>query len=145
MVYFLHIFEKFVDKYIVTRYIINMIYQVPIYRGAIKGDDMMEKDIPLTEAMFYILLAVRKPNHGYGIIQEIEELTKGRVVLGAGTLYGAIQTLQKKDWICIYSVDNESRKKKEYIITENGKKVFEAECERLEELLNNSKKVMEDL
>ena len=122
-----------------------MIYQVPIYRGAIKGAAMMEKDIPLTEAMFYILLAVRKPNHGYGIIQEIEELTKGRVVLGAGTLYGAIQTLQKKDWICIYSVDNESRKKKEYIITENGKKVFEAECERLEELLNNSKKVMEDL
>ena len=46
---------------------------------------MIEREIPLTEAMFYILLAVRKPNHGYGIIQEIEELTKGRVVLGAGT------------------------------------------------------------
>lgn len=100
---------------------------------------MIEKENPLTEAMFYILLSLRKPNHGYGIIQEIEELTQGRVVLGAGTLYGAIQTLQKKDWICIYSVDTESRKKKEYIITENGKKVFNAECKRLEELLNNAK------
>lgn len=55
---------------------------------------MTEKDIPLTEAVYYILLAVRKPNHGYGIIQEVEQLTNGRVVLGAGTLYGAVQTLQ---------------------------------------------------
>lgn len=105
---------------------------------------MLNKEIPLTEAMYYILLAVRKPNHGYGIIQEIEQLTKGRVILGAGTLYGAIQTLQKKEWIRIYSVDTESRKKKEYIITETGRKVFEAERKRLEELLNNAK-VMEEV
>ena len=57
---------------------------------------MTEKDIPLTEAVYYILLAVRKPNHGYGIIQEVEQLTNGRVVLGAGTLYGAVQTLQRR-------------------------------------------------
>lgn len=98
----------------------------------------MEKEIPLTEAVYYILLAVRKPNHGYGIIQEIEKLTKGRVSLGPGTLYGAIQTLQKKGWIRIYSVDTESRKKKEYLITESGKAVFEAERLRLEELLKNA-------
>lgn len=99
---------------------------------------MPEKEIPLTEAVYYILLAVRKPNHGYGIIQEVEQMTNGRVVLGAGTLYGAIQTLQKKNWIQIYSVDTESRKKKEYLITESGKKVFEAERLRLEELLKNA-------
>ena len=52
----------------------------------------MDKNTPLTEAIFYILLALRKPNHGYGIIQEVEALTAGRVVLGPGTLYGAIQT-----------------------------------------------------
>ena len=98
---------------------------------------MTEKDIPLTEAV-YILLAVRKPNHGYGIIQEVEQLTNGRVVLGAGTLYGAVQTLQKKKWIDIYSVDTESRKKKEYVITDLGKEVFEAERARLEELLGNA-------
>lgn len=102
---------------------------------------MLEKDLPLTEAVYYILLAVRKPNHGYGIIQEIEELTEGRVVLGAGTLYGAIQTLQKKQWIEIYSVDTESRKKKEYIVTELGKQVFAAERKRLEELLRNAEKM----
>ena len=100
---------------------------------------MAEKDLPLTEAVYYILLALRKPNHGYGITQEVEELTGGRVALGAGTLYGAIQTLQKKGWIDIHSVDTESRKKKEYIITEAGREVFEAERKRLQELLDNAK------
>lgn len=100
---------------------------------------MSEKDIPLTEAIYYILLAVRNPNHGYGIIQEVEQLTGGRVSLGPGTLYGAIQNLQKKGWIRIYSVDTESRKKKEYLITDLGKKVFLAERVRLEELWKNGK------
>ena len=98
----------------------------------------MDKNLPLTEALFYILLAVRKPNHGYGITQEVEELTGGRVTLGPGTLYGAIQSLVKKDWIRIYSEDTESRKKKEYLITESGKAVFEAERKRLSELLKNA-------
>lgn len=100
---------------------------------------MAEKDLPLTEAVYYILLALRKPNHGYGITQEVEELTGGRVTLGAGTLYGAIQTLQKKGWIDIYSVDTESRKKKEYIITDVGREVFETERKRLQELLDSAK------
>ena len=100
---------------------------------------MSEKETPLTEAFFYILLALRRPNHGYGVIQEVEELTKGRVVLGAGTLYGALQTMQKREWIRIYSQDTESRKKKEYIITDAGRSVFEAEKKRLTELLDNAK------
>ena len=41
---------------------------------------MNEMDSPLTEAFFYILLALRKPNHGYGITQEVSEITGGRVV-----------------------------------------------------------------
>ena len=98
----------------------------------------MDKNIPLTEAIYYILLAVRKPNHGYGITQEIEQLTNGRVVLGAGTLYGAIQTLVKKGWITIYSEDLESRKKIEYVITAAGKDAFDEETNRLKELLENA-------
>lgn len=104
----------------------------------------MDKNTPLTEALFYILLAVRKPNHGYGIIQEVEELTSGRVVLGPGTLYGAIQSLEKRGWIRIYSMDTESRKKKEYLITETGKAAFEEEQKRLEELLQNAMLMKED-
>ncbi|MCM1283305.1 MAG: PadR family transcriptional regulator [Muribaculaceae bacterium] len=99
----------------------------------------MDKNQPLTETIFYILLAVRKPNHGYGITQEVESLTSGRVVMGAGTLYGAIQSLLKKGWIRIYSQETDSRKKKEYILTDLGRGVFEAECARLQELVENAK------
>ena len=104
----------------------------------------MDKNTPLTEALFYILLAVRKPNHGYGIIQEVEDLTNRRVVLGPGTLYGAIQSLVKKNWIRIYSEDTESRKKKEYLITNEGLTAFEEERTRLEELLKNAALMKED-
>lgn len=104
----------------------------------------MEKNIPLTEALFYILLAVRKPNHGYGITQEIEEITNGRVSLGPGTLYGAIQSLEKRGWIEIYSQDTSSRKKKEYIITPAGRTAFEEEKIRLMELLKNSELMEEN-
>ena len=104
---------------------------------------MNEMDSPLTEAFFYFLLALRKPNHGYGITQEVSEITGGRVVLGAGTLYGALQTLQKRKWIQVYSLDTESRKKKEYVLTDLGRQAFERERGRLEELLNNAKMMEE--
>lgn len=103
----------------------------------------MDKSTPLTEALFYILLAVRKPNHGYGIIQDVEKWTNGRVTLGPGTLYGAIQSLEKKQWIQIYSEDTSSRKKKEYIITTAGRTAFSEEVARLEELLKNAKNMEE--
>lgn len=103
----------------------------------------MEKNTPLTEALFYILLSVRKPNHGYGIIQEVERLTEGRVVLGPGTLYGAIQSMTAKGWIRIYSAEEQSRKKKEYIITELGRSVFAEETNRLAELLRNAERINE--
>ncbi|MBS7528185.1 helix-turn-helix transcriptional regulator [Fusibacter paucivorans] len=103
----------------------------------------MDKNVPLTEVVFYILLALRHPNHGYGIIQEVEHMTDNRVTLGAGTLYGAIQTLEKKQWIRIYHVDKESRRKKEYLITPLGRAVFEEERLRLSELLKNGKLIEE--
>ena len=72
----------------------------------------MVKEAPLTEAVYYILLALRTPNHGYRIIQDVLEMTDGRVNLGPGTLYGAINSLLEKGWIKLYSEEKESRKKK---------------------------------
>lgn len=99
---------------------------------------MSIKDIPLTETIFYILLALRTPKHGYAIIQDVSALTAGRVVLGAGTLYGALKTLEQKEWIEVTSVDPGSRKKKEYRITPAGRKIFEEERARLAEALANA-------
>lgn len=103
----------------------------------------MGKEAPLTEAVYYILLAVREPNHGYGIIQEVQEMTDGRVNLGPGTLYGAINSLLDKGWIELYSEEKQSRKKKSYIIASKGREVFNSEVIRLKELVKNSEKMGE--
>ena len=101
----------------------------------------MDKNQPLTEAVFYILLAARKPVHGYGIIQEAAELTGGRLNLGPGTLYGAITSLLDKGWIALVSAETGSRKKKEYLITEAGRAAFYAELSRLRERVANGGKM----
>lgn len=54
---------------------------------------MKEAHQPLTDAVFYILLALRRPNHGYGVVQQVEQMTGGRLILGPGTLYGALSQL----------------------------------------------------
>ena len=50
----------------------------------------MNVQAALTEAVYYILLSLVTPRHGYGIMQETERMSNGRVKLAAGTLYGAI-------------------------------------------------------
>ncbi len=87
----------------------------------------------MTETTFLVLLAVYKPNHGYGMMQFIEQATHGRVILGAGTLYGAIQTLVAKNWITPVGGDGHATRK-EYRITEAGRKAAEEELKRLEEV-----------
>lgn len=98
----------------------------------------MGNNSPLTETLFYILIALRVPNHGYGIIQEVSHLTNGRLVMGAGTLYGAIQSMQERQWIALTKEETTSRKKKEYTITAKGIEIFKAEKQRLQELLMNA-------
>ena len=49
----------------------------------------------MTETSFYILLCLRTPNHGYGIVQKVKELTDNEVVLGPGTMYGSLSKLEK--------------------------------------------------
>lgn len=98
----------------------------------------LDNNAPLTEAIFYILLSVRTPNHGYGIIQDVSKMTDGRVTLGPGTLYGAINSMLSKGWVRLYSEDTESRKKKEYLLTGIGKQVFVNEVKRLSELIRNA-------
>ena len=97
----------------------------------------------LTEAVYYILLSLITPRHGYGIIQNVETLSGGRVRLAAGTLYGAINTLLEKNWISALPGEKDSRKK-EYIITGDGRQALSNELKRLQELLDNGKHIMEE-
>ena len=98
----------------------------------------------LTEAVYYILLSLVKPMHGYGIMQNVEQLSNHRVKLAAGTLYGAINTLLEKGWIVALPGEKDSRKK-EYQITEQGRQILTAELCRLHELAENGKRILEGL
>ena len=94
----------------------------------------------LTEAVFYILLSLDAPLHGYGIMQNVERLSGGRVRLAAGTLYGALSTLTERGWIVSLGDESEGRKK-EYQITPAGREAVRAELRRLHELTQNGDKL----
>lgn len=101
----------------------------------------MAENIALTEAVYFILLTLTKPLHGYGIMQLTEQLSKGRVRLAAGTLYGALNTLCDKGWIQEFPVQAGSRKK-EYVITETGREVLENELNRLRQLVQAGEEML---
>ncbi|MBO6040324.1 MAG: PadR family transcriptional regulator [Oscillospiraceae bacterium] len=94
----------------------------------------MNNDLALTEATYYILLSLVEPRHGYGIMQQAEALSGGRVKLAAGTLYGALSSLCEKQWILLLPTTEGSRKK-EYMLTERGYRILKNELERLRELV----------
>jgi len=94
----------------------------------------------LTEVTFYILLSLYTPKHGYAVMQFIEEKTDGRLLLGAGTLYGALNALEEKGWIELSGV-SEGRKK-EYIITDSGRNIAERELARLKKLLDTASDII---
>ncbi|ACV22771.1 PadR family transcriptional regulator [Slackia heliotrinireducens] len=96
----------------------------------------------LTESVFYILLRLHRPAHGYALMKEISQMTNGRVNLGAGSLYGALDALQKKGWIKALD-EHPTDRKVEYIITDTGKQFFEKELDRLEEMLTNASNMKE--
>ncbi len=94
----------------------------------------------LTEAVFYILLALHEPMHGYGIMKRVRELSNDRLALGPGTLYGALTALLERGWIEMAETPEEGRKK-DYCITEAGRQAVRHELLRLRELLDNGLRV----
>src|SRR5699024_6585769 len=94
---------------------------------------MKHKLLPLSETMHYILLALREPLHGYAVMQKIEKISNGTVILAAGTLYGAIDNLNKHGWI--EPVGNSGRRKI-YRITREGSLILKIEKERLLHILS---------
>lgn len=103
----------------------------------------MNENIALTEAVYYILLSLYTPQHGYGIMQRAEALSKGRVRLAAGTLYGALSSMCEKGWIVQLPVESGSRKK-EYKLTEKGLSVLRNELERLQQMVIEGESVLKE-
>lgn len=94
--------------------------------------------VPMTETGFYILLCLRTPNHGYGVVQRVRELTGGEISLAPGTMYGSLSKMEKDGLIEFL---REEDKRKIYQITELGGEVLELEQLRIERLYRNLKEM----
>lgn len=90
--------------------------------------------LPMTETMYYILLSLNEKRHGYGVMLHVEELTKKRIKLGAGTIYNSLSKLERDGLIVPCE---EIDRKKLYKITQEGIELLKLEVERLGELWSN--------
>jgi DNA-binding PadR family transcriptional regulator len=104
----------------------------------------VQSNLPLTEVTFFILLSlVSKPKHGYAIMKDVHGLSQGRIMLSTGTLYGAIRRLLEQGWIARASDGGQmsgqtihpGRPRKAYALTELGRRILNAEVERLQALI----------
>jgi DNA-binding PadR family transcriptional regulator len=89
---------------------------------------------PLREPTFLILTALAaRPQHGYGILSDVAEISEGRVTLQAGTLYAALDRLGTDGWV---EVDREEvvdgRLRRYYRLTDEGAARLTAEVEKLQ-------------
>lgn len=83
---------------------------------------------PMTEAMYYVLLALLRPGHGYRLMAAVGEVSAGRVQMGPGTLYGVLGRLLEDGLIEMERADG---RRKVYAITDAGRQALYAEYGRL--------------
>jgi DNA-binding PadR family transcriptional regulator len=88
------------------------------------------------------MLTLIEPLHGYAVMQKIEEISKGTVKVGPGTLYGAFTSLEEEG--LIVKVKEENRRKS-YVLTPKGKKALMNQIKRLEIMTQNGLSVIDML
>ncbi len=82
----------------------------------------------LTEQMYYLLLALHEPGHGYAIMERVRTLSRGRLQLGPGTLYTLLGRFEKEGLITLAATE---QNRKVYQLTDVGRETLEREYERL--------------
>ena len=93
-----------------------------------------EKFRTLTEQMFYILLCLRQECCGMDIMEQIRQMTEGRVAVGPGTLYNLLEQFVEADMIRETKAQGRRRS---YIITQRGMEALAAEIERMEAMMQD--------
>lgn len=89
---------------------------------------------PMTEAMYYVLLTLMNPAHGYRLMNAVTEVSKGRLHMGPGTLYGVLGRMEKDGLI---SLSEDDGRRKTYAITDTGKEALKQEYRRLKSLVED--------
>ena len=103
-------------------------------------DPKVQALLPLKTQWFHIMLSLAGgEQHGYGIMQEVLNRTTGKVRLWPATLYGSLKRLIEAGLIEESSqrpaADLDDARRRYYRLTNSGKQVLDAECERLQELV----------
>lgn len=98
--------------------------------------------LPLKPQWFHILLSLAGgEQHGYGIMQDVLNRTTGKVRLWPATLYGSIKRLIEAQLIEESDVrpapEFDDARRRYYRVTPLGRRVLDAECERLQELVRS--------
>ena len=96
----------------------------------------------ISEAVFQILLALSdRPRHGLGVAEEVELRTRGRVALGAGTLYTALRRMRDDAWIeeTEAPIGEHDPRRRFYTMTPTGRGVLSEEARRLETLVRDAR------
>jgi DNA-binding PadR family transcriptional regulator len=99
-----------------------------------KADDT-RKYLPLTESMYYVMLSLVEPLHGYAVMQKVEEISRGTVTIGPGTLYGIFTSFESEGLITMVK---EEERRKSYVLTAKGKRVLSRQIERLDIMVKNA-------
>lgn len=99
-----------------------------------------QKCIPLKSQWFHILLSLAGgEQHGYGIMQEVLQRTDGKVRLWPATLYGSIKRMIEAELIEESderpAPEFDDARRRYYRLTTLGRRVLDAECDRLQELV----------
>jgi DNA-binding PadR family transcriptional regulator len=110
-----------------------------------------ESFIPLTPAVFHILLALAGgERHGYAIMRDVEQMSGGKVAMGPGTLYGSIKRMLASGLIVETGIrpdpQLDDQRRRYYQLTSLGSGVLAAESRRLESLVRaiRAKRVLSD-
>lgn len=104
------------------------------------SDKIIKQYIPMTETAAYILLSLTTPLHGYGIIENVRNMTDNRINLGAGTIYGTLVKLEASNLI---NLIKEEDNRKVYKINKKGLKLLEIEAKRCKALNENINHAMQ--
>src|SRR6202451_1591872 len=90
---------------------------------------------PLSTPVLLILTSLADhPRHGYALIQDIEQLSRGRVRMSTGTLFGALRRLLEDGWIERFEQEDTSRQKQTYRLSGAGRKQLQLELDRMKQL-----------
>lgn len=102
----------------------------------------LDDDI-LTDSTYYILTSLIEPTHGYAIMQDIQQSSKGEIVIGPASLYTILKKLQNAELIEQFKVEEE--RKKTYILTKKGVDILKKDIKRRMNMVEVGKKALKRL